>query len=92
MKAQRRLSALAGEERIMILRHIGTKPLPDDQYSRLTSVIDDWNLEESILNHPDVDDKPSYFRSSTNKHCLFANTTMNYTRLSQLPATVVRSV
>jgi hypothetical protein len=52
-ESQHGLSALTEEERIRILHHIGTKPLPDDQYSRLTSVIDGWNLEESILSHPD---------------------------------------
>jgi hypothetical protein len=39
-KAQRDLSALTGVERINILHHIGTKPLPNDQYGRLRSVIE----------------------------------------------------
>jgi hypothetical protein len=74
VKAQRDLSALTGEERIRILHHIGTEPLPNDQYGYFPSVIEhlspDWNHKESILNHPNVDDKTFKF-PVVNQRALF---------------------
>jgi hypothetical protein len=55
-KAQGKLSALTGEERIRVLRHMGTEAVQDDPHSCLPSVIEhlspDWSQKETILHNP----------------------------------------
>jgi hypothetical protein len=59
------LSALTGEERIRVLCHIGTEPLPDDRYGRLPSIVEHlsptWSHEEVILRYPNVEGKTFQF-------------------------------
>jgi hypothetical protein len=92
-KAQRDLSVLTEEERIRILRHIGTEPLTNDQYSRLPLVIEHlspaWNHEESILYHPGVDGKPFKF-PVINQQALFVRKCYHelYEIVTKLPTTV----
>jgi len=76
---------------------MGTEPLPNDQYSRLPSVIEhlspDWNHKESILNHPDVDDKTFKF-PVINQKALFVRKCYHelYEIVTKPPITVTRPV
>jgi hypothetical protein len=87
---KRGLSTLSGEERVRVLRHIGTQPFLDEQYGRLPSLIEHlsstWNHEEGILNHPDADFKFPVI----NQQAMFVHKCYHelYDIIAKLPTTV----
>ena len=75
-KAQDGFSTLSTEERVNVLRLIGTNPKPDDAIGRLSSVVSHltpgWIDKESILEHPKVDADGKAFKFPViNKMALF---------------------
>lgn len=91
-QAKRGLSTLTGEERVRILRHIGTQPFPDDQYGRLPSVIEHlsptWNHEGLSLS--DMNFKFPII----NQQALFVRKCYHelYDMITKLPTTVIQSI